>query len=184
MADLDTQWTASLTSIPPFPAGPSVGPVSRLCLIHPESFADPLGTIEFEKKKDSVSFKLMKTLCRRNVCECCVSRLCSWTYPLPWLLRRSIWVWTGDEAHQSSSCAALGLCCDFRVNPTGSWRSHRWGMQCRGKGTRSQFFLQASPSADCHVCSHHELGRVLPEHHSHLPGSVCAFPDVELAKLM
>lgn len=76
---LGSECTIPLTSVLPssyasIPAGPWC-----LGLIPPESFADPLETFVFEKKKDSFPFNLMETICGRSVYVCCVFRLCSGT---------------------------------------------------------------------------------------------------------
>lgn len=57
-------------------------------------------------------------------------------------------------------------------------------MKDKGKGPgHSSSSRPRSPSADCRVWSRHELGRMLPEHHSDPPGLFSAFPDVELAQV-
>lgn len=87
---------------------------------------------------------------------------------------QSKWILTIFEACQSFFSAALefSLLCFQSGQIYGLpgallWRDCWCGMKYRGEEPNHNSSFRPLPSAQCLVCSPHELGRMLPEHHSH-----------------
>lgn len=169
--------------------------------------------LDVRRKRTASLLSLMKTMWSRHVYICCRPRLFLWILNCSSLSVKEIhmrkgnfyigtlrscvlrlqrkWILTVSEACQSFFLCSSGTFSHVLSEWPNPWapgsfaleRSTDVGMKRWVEEPNHNSSMRSLPSAPCRVCSPHELGKMLPEHCSHPPGSFCGFPDVELMQV-